>query len=284
MLFDIVGKTGVDLFRRSSLLQLHKCHGPVRAQAAPAFGGDVSFQKAVGGCRERNKIRKPKIRVAFPVFYDTRNRCAKRILVNHRLAQHGCEGNISEIKLRSFFREHGTEGIGERGFWITRQELIVENIEPLRTRDDYCGSPAIALLSSPKFLRGLVTVGNAYAFAELMKCRCRLKAGDLGFEARHVFRRTIKKHFLSCGSLEFSHDAVDAILVGMEGIEAEIVGRDQVDDDTGADTQRESEYINNGVYFIAADIAPGDGEIGLEHENNLAYFFACERNAGNTAR
>ena len=64
---------------------------------------------------------------------------------------------------------------------------------------------------------------------------------------------------------DVSHDTIDPFFTGVEGVEAEFVAGDEVDDQTGAYAQGKSRYIDYGVEFIPEDVAPAGLQVMFKH-------------------
>ena len=64
----------------------------------------------------------------------------------------------------------------------------------------------------------------------------------------------------------------DPIPIGVKGIEAEFITDDHVDRHTGADAQRQPQYIDTGIQLMPGNISPGYLQMIFDHGGILLLF------------
>jgi hypothetical protein len=72
------------------------------------------------------------------------------------------------------------------------------------------------------------------------------------------------------GLLFFTDQAVDALVIGVKGVGAELEMGEQENGEADGQAEGKSQYIDKRIGFVPGDVAPGHFEVVFQHSGSFA--------------
>src|SRR5258708_1114494 len=254
--FDIGGQLPLDLRDCRALVQQDKSLGGT-ADVVPIVEPEILPDKTALSGAIGNKVPEGEIGVMVPVLHHAGDIGLERITIDHQPAHGLLRGDVAEVVFHLCRGKHDPERVVETGRGIACQPFVAEDLEILCIGDDDRGGCALRRVEFLFWLTGSFT-GDDDTRAQIEKPGYGIAAGYLPGQ-----RPRYRTGYGGTADLTAIHgdpgdEAIDAVAVRMEVVEAEPEMSDQEDDQAASDADGETQDIDHRMGPVLPQLTDRD--------------------------